>query len=258
MSKKLMTHMVYGFPNRRTSINLMTGLDKIKVDYIEIQIPFSDPTADGSIITVANHIASQKTSTDVTLRDIRQATSQLKHSKAIVMCYFHTIYSYGLEKFIEDLSDSKVKGIIVPDLPTDQPEYKVLLEQTAIRGINLIPVLSPNMPRHRLRKYIERNRQVYVTARSGITGQHTERHQLHQLSNFLDLIKQSNPDIEIMVGFGIQTPGDIKNLPQSVDTAVVGSALMDHLKHGSIDQVIRLANKLSAACKQVSYNKEKS
>ena len=48
-----MTHLIYGYPTVSDSMELLDLLD-LHSQYIEIQIPFSDPITDGTIISDAN------------------------------------------------------------------------------------------------------------------------------------------------------------------------------------------------------------
>src|SRR3989344_8171135 len=53
---KLMTHVVVGYPNMEESEKLIKILAE-QSDFLEIQIPFSDPIADGETIMKASEIA---------------------------------------------------------------------------------------------------------------------------------------------------------------------------------------------------------
>jgi tryptophan synthase alpha chain len=56
MKNPIMTHLVCGYPSIKESQELLKILSKHS-KYIEIQIPFSDPIADGPIISNANEVA---------------------------------------------------------------------------------------------------------------------------------------------------------------------------------------------------------
>ena len=53
---KLATHTVIGFPNLEAS-EKVAGLLAENSEIVELQIPFSDPVADGRIIASANSVA---------------------------------------------------------------------------------------------------------------------------------------------------------------------------------------------------------
>lgn len=52
----MMTHLVAGYPNKSTSLDILNLLCEHS-RYVEVQIPFNDPIADGTVISDANTIA---------------------------------------------------------------------------------------------------------------------------------------------------------------------------------------------------------
>lgn len=251
MNKKLMAHIVYGYPDVQTSKYMIKQIDIAGADYIEVQIPFSDPMADGPVLTHANSEAAIHTSTNDVLSDLQKITSQLKTSQIAVMCYFQSIFAYGIEKFCAKAAAANVIGLIVPDLPYDQPDYKTLLKQCMQHGLLIIPVLSPNMSVARLKQYVDNNTQlVYVTARVGVTGTHTDGLRNSQIVKFIDTVKLLNPDCEVALGFGIQSTADIKNLPANVDIVVVGSAITSDIVARGKTKTVTFVKELLQACNQ--------
>ena len=53
----LMTHLVLGYPSFATNRQVIAAMVKAGVDLIELQIPFSEPVADGPVILRANQAA---------------------------------------------------------------------------------------------------------------------------------------------------------------------------------------------------------
>ena len=67
----LMTHVVYGYPTIPESLEIMEMLLKEGVELLEVQFPFSDPVADGPVITEACHVAlEQKVTLNQCIEDI--------------------------------------------------------------------------------------------------------------------------------------------------------------------------------------------
>ena len=60
----LMTHIVLGYPSLDESLKLVETMAGCGVDFIEIQIPFSDPTADGPVSTAAMQVGASGCSTE--------------------------------------------------------------------------------------------------------------------------------------------------------------------------------------------------
>ncbi|HMB01689.1 MAG TPA: tryptophan synthase subunit alpha, partial [Spirochaetota bacterium] len=50
---KLMTHVVAGYPDMATTVQTVKLMEQCGVDIIEIQLPFTDPIADGPTILKA-------------------------------------------------------------------------------------------------------------------------------------------------------------------------------------------------------------
>jgi tryptophan synthase alpha chain len=59
----LMTHIVLGYPSFEDSFRLVEAMVAAGVDLMELQIPFSEPTADGPVIVHANQSALERGAT---------------------------------------------------------------------------------------------------------------------------------------------------------------------------------------------------
>ena len=53
----LMTHIVLGYPSFKDSFRIIENMVRAGVDLMELQIPFSEPVADGPVILSANQQA---------------------------------------------------------------------------------------------------------------------------------------------------------------------------------------------------------
>ena len=58
--KALISYIMTGFPNDKSTISIVRGLVKGGVDIIELGFPFSDPLADGPVIQNASTISLEK------------------------------------------------------------------------------------------------------------------------------------------------------------------------------------------------------
>ena len=59
----LMTHIVVGYPSFEASLQIVDAMVEAGVDLMELQIPFSEPMADGPVIMAANQKALAQGST---------------------------------------------------------------------------------------------------------------------------------------------------------------------------------------------------
>ena len=244
MSKSLMCHVVAGFPDTEACLQLISGLQRLGITAIEVQIPFSDPIADGETIMRANDVALEGGTTTAKSFDlIQQARQQGVDTDIYIMSYMQKILHYGLEAFCQQAADCSVKGLIVPDLPYDSPEFDSLHD--LLRGkLEIVPVVSPGMSDSRLQAILAfQPKAVYVTSQRGITG--NKYSPADQLEQIVSNIRQHS-EAKIMIGFGISTPADVSDALSMGDTAVVGSAIVQAVRDSGIDGAIAYVKSLMA------------
>lgn len=229
----LMTHIVYGFPTPEKSEELVKILDQSGSMFIEVQIPFSDPMADGPTIMSANDSALSQGVTPKKAISAIAGLSKEVEAPIIVMTYFNIILSYGVEKFCKDCQSAGVAGLIVPDLPFEEA-HEGLFEFARTCDLEIIPVVSPVTNRERLEKinqYFDCSF-VYCLSRTGTTGVRSDI--ATDLAEYLKLVKEvfQKP---LALGFGISSKEHIQALKGKADIAVVGSATIEALKKNDMD-----------------------
>lgn len=221
----LMTHLVVGYPSLAATKSLVKVMEDVGVDFIELQIPFSDPLADGPTIMRACEQALQK---GLKTKDAFQLAKILtKETKIplIFMAYYNTVFKYGTEKFCEDAYEAGVSGMIVPDMPIEEESHEYFIRYCKSKGLKNIRVISPVSTVERLRKNAEvANGFIYCTARQGITG--AKKDLDSAIGSFLKEVKKYFK-IPIAVGFGISKREHLKKLAANADIAIVGSAIID-------------------------------
>jgi tryptophan synthase alpha chain len=238
---KLMCHVVAGYPDEEICLKLMRGMQKAGAAALEVQIPFSDPIADGETIMRANDVALEGGMTIAkSFGLIRQAALECD---VYVMSYTQKVFHFGFREFCSEAAASGVKGLIIPDLPHESPEHKELAALAGNLNLELVPVLSPGMPAARLAAQLKDDpNRVYVTSRKGITG--TGYSGTRELEEFVKAIRKQSY-CEVMIGFGISTPKDVKDALEIGDIAVVGSAMIKEIqKSGLPGDALNLASDL--------------
>lgn len=234
---KLMCHVVAGFPDADTCLELMKGLQQAGAAYIEVQVPFSDPIADGETIMRANDVALGAGMTTAGSFDlIKKAREQGVKADIYIMSYIQKVLHFGFEEFCGQAADSGAKGLIIPDLPHESPEHGQLAPLADKHGLELIPVLSPGMPEARLSVALDDNpAHIYVTSRKGITG--SEYAGTEELGKFVAGIR-GRSDAKVMIGFGIATAQDVQDVLKIGDVAVIGSAIIRRLQESGTQETI--------------------
>lgn len=221
----LMTHTVVGFPSLEKTFSIVKQMERSGADIIELQIPFSDPLADGPTIMKA---CEQSLKNGTKVKDAFLLAKKLTKEISLpifFMAYFNTVFRYDTEKFCQDAYQAGVSGLIVPDIPVDEENQEHFI--SICRKFNLanIRVVSPASDENRLMKNSNvASGFVYVTSRQGITG---ARDTLDpEISKFLKIVRQQF-SIPLAVGFGISKKIHLEQLSPYADIAVVGSAIID-------------------------------
>jgi tryptophan synthase alpha chain len=230
----LMTHVVYGYPSIDESLALMRDLLSEGVELLEVQFPFTDPSADGPSILHACHQALQQRPTLARcLEDIAQLAEDFPTSRILLMSYLNPLYRYGLERLPRDAVNAGIAGFIIPDLPL---ELAADFRHSCVEArIDPIWMLTPETPPARMQQICAAaSGMLYCVSRRGVTGadsRNSDNSQQVSLEDYLAAIRATTP-LPLGVGFGIRTGAQVKALHGLADIAVVGSGLLDAFNRG--------------------------
>lgn len=236
----LMTHMVVGYPSLAEAVPLAQALEAGGSDLLEVQIPFSDPIADGpTIMAACDHALAQGVTTVSALDTIAEITSQLS-IPVLIMAYYNTIFAYGTAAFIKKAAEIGVSGLIVPDIPPEEEAHEQFITQCEASGIYAIRVVSPASTPERLAANVAFAKGfVYTSSRYGVTGSQTELDP--RLNEYLDRLRQTFT-VPVAVGFGIRRAEQVQALSGHADIAVVGSAILEKIQEegvGAVQQYVQ-------------------
>jgi tryptophan synthase alpha chain len=189
------------------------------VDLIEMQIPFSEPIADGPVILHANQKALESGATVARCLDFGAEIARRFPVPLLVMSYYNILFKYGVDGFVAKLRDLGYQGAIVPDLPPE--EGSAYLDAMDRRALAPIFIFSPSSSEHRLNLIAQRARGfVYCVARKGVTGDATTFSR--SLSEYLQRCRRATP-LPLAVGFGVRQREDVDFLRGKADIAVIGT-----------------------------------
>jgi tryptophan synthase alpha chain len=231
---KLMTHVVAGYPSIDDNIRLIKKMAENGVDLVEIQVPFSDPLADGPTIMRATQQALNNGINPYDCFALAKEVSNYVEFPLIIMSYVNIPFRMGVEKFISKCVEAGISGAIIPDIPFDEldSDYYSIAKKY---GLYAIPVISPDVKTERLKIVAQKGDGfIYSTLKVGITGA------LQQINNsgllFLDTIRQYT-SLPIAAGFGISSPHHIQQLKGKADIAVIGSHIINVYDNHGIEAV---------------------
>lgn len=215
----LMTHVVIGYPSFEASLDIVGSMVEAGVDLMELQIPFSEPVADGPVIVQANQRALEAGATvERCLRFAEQVTAKYE-IPFLFMSYYNILYQYGVPGFIARCRELRIRGTIVPDLPPEEgQEYLAAAEQNDVCPVF---IFTPNTSQERL-NYLGQHARglVYCVARRGVTGSDTQFSD--DLGEYLARCRQATR-LPLALGFGVKSRQDVDFLRGKAEIAVIGS-----------------------------------
>ena len=219
--KALIPFIALGDKSLDETVEIAQVLEKAGADILELGIPFSDPLADGPIIQDAYHRAL---TSGINIKDmiktVENITSKI-NIPVIIMVYYNVVYCKGVEKFLNDLENAGVSGIIVPDVPLEEREE--LLKACENNNIDLIPLVAPTS-KERINKIITNSKGfVYCVSHAGTTGEQNTISS--NIKEYLQEVK-NNTGTPICVGFGISSVETAGAVKEYCDGVIIGSAIV--------------------------------
>jgi tryptophan synthase alpha chain len=221
--RALIFYVTAGFPDAKTTEDVILALDEAGADLIELGIPFSDPVADGPTIQYASQVALDG---GMSVREALEIAGRLRKKTDIPLLFFtayNPIYHFGLERFTDELVKAGGDGLLVPDLPPE--EAHELTEICQGKNLKLVFLAAPTTDARR-REIITRESTgfVYYISLRGVTGARAEL--AADLQKKVAELKSAT-ELPVAVGFGISKPEHVRLAGEAADGIVVGSALID-------------------------------
>jgi tryptophan synthase alpha chain len=220
--KALMPFVTAGDPDLQFTADVLKEVVGRGCHLCEVGIPYSDPIADGPVIQASytRALAHKIKLTDI-LQTLGGVAPQVK-APLVTMVSYAIVYRHGLEKYVDDVHERGLAGLIVPDLPVE--ESKQLADICRRRDVSLIQLVTPTTPRERAVRIAETSTGfLYYVSVAGITGERTKLPP--------DLVEnvgwlRTQTDLPICIGFGINQPEHVKLLAPVADGLIVGSAIV--------------------------------
>jgi tryptophan synthase alpha chain len=223
----LVTFIMAGDPDEKTSLDIVRALPKAGADVIELGMPFTDPMADGPAIQAAGLRALGAGQTlKKTLAMVRDFRAADDATPIVLMGYYNPIYIYGVERFLVDAKSAGVDGLIVVDLPPEEDDELCLPALRA--GLNFVRLATPTTDDQRLPAVLSNTSGfVYYVSITGITG--AAAPDTSKVAAAVARIKR-HTELPVAVGFGVKTADHAGAIAAKADGVVVGSALVEAVR----------------------------
>jgi len=219
----LVVYLTIGEPSVDESIACAKAALRAGADILELGVPFSDPTADGPVISQASYRAiHQGGSLKAALRVAREVRAE-SDAPLVLFSYYNPIVAFGDDELPKAASDAGVDGLLVVDLPPE--EGAILRDGAAREDLAFIPLVAPTTDREREVKIVARaSGFVYYVSVTGVTG--TGSAPLVQAGKEAAALRE-RVNLPVVVGFGIRSPENARTVAaQGVDGVVVGTEVV--------------------------------
>ena len=236
-SGALVGYLPVGYPDLATSIEAAVALVDNGVDVLELGLPYSDPVMDGVVIQKATQEALSR---GFRLRDGFAAVAAITarvDAPVLLMTYWNPVVQFGVDRFADELVAVGGAGVITPDLiPDEAREWIAASERT---GLDRVFLAAPSSTSGRLRQAVETSRGfVYAVSTMGITGARADVDTAAR--SLVGRLREAGAT-STCVGLGISTPGQVREILEYADGAIVGSLLVKALADGGVDAVAAAA-----------------
>ncbi|HKK24230.1 MAG TPA: tryptophan synthase subunit alpha [Gracilimonas sp.] len=218
-----------GYPDLKSTVELILGFEQNGADIIELGMPFSDPLADGPTIQYSSDVAINNGITMNKIFEIVQETRKQSDIPIVLMGYMNPVLRYGVSNFCKNASQAGVDGLIIPDIPLE--EGGIIKEYAEEHELDIIHLVAPNTSDERM-KLADENSQgfVYCVSVTGVTGARDGEEVSRSVDQFIQRVRTNITKNPVMVGFGIKSFEDANNIALNADGFIVGSALIDNIK----------------------------
>lgn len=223
--KALSIYLTAGYPVKDNFDELVLRIFDAGADLIELGIPFSDPLADGKTIQASSHAALGNNVTIKYAFDIAAKTKEKTEKPIIIMTYANPVLNYGTEVFVKNAFEAGIDGLIIPDLPLEesQPFFGDIKN-----NLDVILLTTPASTEKRIKQIDQASEGfLYCVSVLGITG--TRKGFSDSIISNLKRTYQLVSKNKMLVGFGISSPEDIKQISPYCDGIIVGSAVIKSL-----------------------------
>ncbi len=224
----LVTYVMGGDPDLRASRDLALACAEGGADLLEIGVPFSDPIADGPTIQAAGERALAAGTTPARVLELAAEVRGRTPVPIALMGYLNPVLAHGEARFLDDCARAGVDALILPDLPPEEAGELGRLARE--KGVGMVFLLAPTSTEARRAAACAASTAfVYFVSVTGVTG--ARRELPPDLGRQLAAVRAVSP-VPVVVGFGVSTPGQARDLGRLADGVGVGSAIVSRAAGG--------------------------
>ena len=247
--KAIAPFVTAGDPDVETTLAVLQAIDRAGATLCELGVPYSDPIADGPVIQASYTRALAAGMSLDKLFDLVKRSRASVRMPLLAMASYSLIYRVGIDAFVARAVASGLAGFVVPDLPLEESDELDAACRGA--GLALVRLVTPTTPPERAEQIARRSTGfLYCVSVAGVTGERTALP-----PGLIDRVAwlRERTDVPILVGFGIASPEQAREVAQVADGVIVGSAVVRQLEQAVAGQgvtaVEQFVRELVTACR---------
>ena len=205
-------------------------LDELRVDCLELAVPFPDSVSDGPTIRrSADRALAAGADLDAVLGFVRGVQGELRHLRIVLLAdWSYSARSASLPGFLARIADSAADGLLVHGLPPRLRPY--LVDGAADRAVPLVTTCyASSTPAVRAEAAQHASAYVYLVAHYGRTGIRPAG----GFGHLRDVVRELRTEAvaPVAVGFGVRDRADVLVLGDiGAEAAVIGSAAVEQVE----------------------------
>ena len=232
-------YLCAGDPDFDTSLAACLAVIDAGADVLELGVPFSDPLADGLTNQLASQRALESGMNAARVFELVRRIREKSQVPLVFYTYYNLVFSNGVENYVRDAKAAGVDGMLTLDLPPEEAGEVLAAGQK--HDLKTVFIVAPTTPAERLPRIgAAATGFIYYVSREGVTGVRDQ-----MAANIPQAVARirEHTKLPVVVGFGISTPAQVREVAASADGVVVGSALVNVIKD-NLNQRDELAARL--------------
>jgi len=220
-------YLCAGDPDFETSLAACRALLEHGVDILELGVPFSDPLADGLTNQLAAQRALDSGMTAARVFELVQAIRKFSDAPIVFYTYYNLVFANGVDAYVSAAKRAGVDGLLTLDLPPEEADE--IAAACRIHEVETVFIVAPTTPEARLARIVAATTGfIYYVSREGVTG--VREQVAGNIPEAVAAIRRQTR-LPVVVGFGISTRAQVAQVAATADGVVVGSALVNCIRH---------------------------
>jgi tryptophan synthase alpha chain len=219
----LVAYIMVGDPNVEESYACAKAALDAGADLLELGVAFSDPTADGPVISAAGYRAIHQGGSLRATLSVAEKLRAESSAPLVLFSYYNPVLAFGASTLPAAAARAGVDGLLLVDLPPE--EGAELRKAAAAERLALIRLIAPTTGIEREKRVLsDASGFVYYVSVTGVTG---SREAPLADAGLQAAALRERARLPVVVGFGIRTGEQARVVAAAgVDGVVVGTEIV--------------------------------